>query len=98
MKSLLDIAAFVQQNGKNVTTKAIERARNEGAIDHEIHDTVLIAALFCLYNRYVDGLASVTPNDPNFYENLGKRITTNGYNRLEGGYDQLKKIVKKEER
>ncbi|MBK9491165.1 MAG: carboxymuconolactone decarboxylase family protein [Haliscomenobacter sp.] len=90
MKALLAIAALVQQSGKNVTTTAIERAKNAGASDREIHDTVLIAALFCLYNKYVDGLASVTPNEGAFYQKLGERITSNGYNRLPGGYDQLK--------
>jgi uncharacterized peroxidase-related enzyme len=91
MKALLAIAALVQQNGKNVTSKAVERAKSEGATDREIHDTVLIAALFCLYNKYVDGLASVTPTDPDYYQHLGERITTNGYNRLKTGYDHLKK-------
>ena len=91
MKALLAIAAFVQENGKKVTPESIDRAKNVGATDREIHDTVLIAALFCLYNKYVDGLATVTPTDSLFYEKLGDRITTVGYNRLPGGYDQLKK-------
>jgi hypothetical protein len=51
----------------------------------------LIAALFCLYNRYVDGLATVTPTDPAFYKGLGERLKNNGYNRLPHGYDHLKK-------
>jgi uncharacterized peroxidase-related enzyme len=91
MKALLAIAALVQQNGKNVSDTAITRAKNAGATDREIHDTVLIAALFCLYNKYVDGLASVTPADPAFYTVLGERIVHHGYNRLPGGYDHLKK-------
>jgi uncharacterized peroxidase-related enzyme len=91
MKALLNIAAMVQQNGKNVTSDAIDRAKNAGATDREIHDTVLIAALFCLYNKYVDGLASATPTDPGFYEKLGDRIVHHGYNRLPGGYEHLKK-------
>ena len=90
LKSLLNIASSVQENGKRVTKAAVERARLHGATDLEIHDTVLIAALFCLYNKYVDGLASFTPTDPLFYDNLGERITTVGYNRLPGGYDPLK--------
>lgn len=90
MKALLDIAASVQENGKKVTESKVERAKNAGATDREIHDTVLIAALFCLYNKYVDGLASFTPTEPTFYQKLGERITTIGYNRLPGGYDQLK--------
>ena len=90
MKALLTIAAAVQQSGKNVTQEMIKAAKSNGATDREIHDTVLIAALFCLYNRYVDGLATVTPNDPKFYEGLGERITHHGYNRLPQGYEHLK--------
>ena len=89
MKALLNIAALVQQNGQLVTTAAAERARQAGATDREIHDTVLIAALFCLYNKYVDGLASVTPADPAYYAQLGDRIVHHGYNRLPGGYAHL---------
>ena len=91
MKTLLMIAAQVQESGRSVTPAAIAAAKGEGASDREIHDTVLIAALFCLYNRYVDGLATVTPADPAFYEGLGERITHHGYNRLQQGYDHLKK-------
>ncbi len=90
MKALLAIAAHVQKNGREVTTADVTRAREHGATDREIHDTVLIAALFCLYNKYVDGMASMTPGDPAFYQKLGERITTIGYNRLPGGYDHLK--------
>ena len=91
MKSLLSIAALVQQNGRNVSSSSIERAKNAGASDMEIHDTVLIASLFCLYNKYVDGLASVTPNENSFYQKLGERIVNHGYSRLPSGYDHLKK-------
>jgi uncharacterized peroxidase-related enzyme len=90
MKALLHIAALVQQSGKAVTDEAIAAAREAGATDIEIHDTVLIAALFCLYNRYVDGLATVTPADPAFYNGLGLRLQQHGYNRLPQGYDHLK--------
>jgi uncharacterized peroxidase-related enzyme len=90
MKALLHIAALVQQSGKAVTAEAITAAKEAGATDLEIHDTVLIAALFCLYNRYVDGLATMTPVDPAFYEGLGKRLKDHGYNRLPQGYDHLK--------
>ncbi len=90
MKALLAIAVQVQQGGKNVTTKAVKKAKANGATDLEIHDTVLIAALFCLYNRYVDGLSTVTPTDPTFYTGLGKRLKDHGYNRLPQGYGHLK--------
>jgi len=91
MKALLTIASQVQISGKSVTVAAIRKAKEEGATDIEIHDTVLIAALFCLYNRYVDGLATVTPTDPMFYKGLAERLKNHGYNRLPQGYDHLKK-------
>jgi uncharacterized peroxidase-related enzyme len=89
MKALLQIAALVQKSGKDVTKHSIERAKEVGATDVEIHDTVLIAALFSLYNRYVDGLSTVTPTDPSFYKGLADRISKS-YNRLPQGYDHLK--------
>lgn len=89
MKCLLSIAEKVQVSGKSVTPELIEKAKSNGATDIEIHDTVLIASLFCLYNRYVDGLSTVTPDNPIFYENLASRISS-GYNRLPQGYDHLK--------
>ena len=91
MKTLLTIAAQVQESGKRVTTESIKKAKEAGATDIEIHDTVLIAALFCLYNRYVDGLSTVTPTDLQFYKGLGQRLKDHGYNRLPQGYDHLKK-------
>jgi len=91
LKALLTIASMVRESGKAVTKEAIDTAKAEGATDIEIHDTVLIAALFCLYNRYVDGLATLTPADPAFYKGLGERLKNHGYNRLPQGYDHLKK-------
>lgn len=90
MKALLMIASQVQVSGRQVTAAAIANAKSAGATDIEIHDTVLIAALFCLYNRYVDGLATVTPGQPDFYKTLAERITRHGYTRLPQGYDHLK--------
>jgi uncharacterized peroxidase-related enzyme len=66
MKALLTIAKAVGKSGRLVMPEMIEAARKEGVTDRELHDTVLISALFSLYNRYVDGLASVTPEDPAF--------------------------------
>jgi uncharacterized peroxidase-related enzyme len=79
LKSLLAIAAKVQQGGLRVTTADVERARTEGATDVEIHDTVLIAAAFCMFNRYVDGLATFTPADPKDYDEMGRRMARDGY-------------------
>jgi len=79
MKALLGIARAVQVSGKNVTTHMVDTARSAGATDLEIHDTVLIAALFSLYNRLVDGFASVTPAEPAFYERLAVILKDKGY-------------------
>jgi len=85
MKALLAIAGSVQKGGKNVTSEQVEAARHEGATDKDIHDTVLIAAAFCMFNRYVDGLATVAPSDPNIYRYRAARITQKGYS-AEGEY------------
>ena len=79
MKTLLAIAGKVQKGGKHVTTEDIARAREQGATDKEIHDTVLIAAAFCMYNRYVDGLATSQPLDPEIYREIGKLTAQLGY-------------------
>jgi uncharacterized peroxidase-related enzyme len=79
LKALLNIAGKVQQNGKAVTEADIAAAREQGASDRDIHDTVLIAATFCMFNRYVDGLNSYTPTDQAAYAEMGKRMTTLGY-------------------
>ena len=79
LKALLTIAGKVQQGGKQVTSADVECARAEGATDTEIHDTVLIAAAFSMYNRYVDGLATLTPTDPAVYDQMGRRMASQGY-------------------
>ena len=79
LKALLVIAARVQQGGKQVTASDIERARAAGATDIEIHDAVLIAAAFCMFNRYVDGLATFTPTDEKAYDEMGQRMANEGY-------------------
>jgi uncharacterized peroxidase-related enzyme len=91
MKALLTIASQVQESGTSVTQAAVNLAKEAGATDLEIHDTVLIAALFCLYNRYVDGLATVAPSDPTYYAEMAERLKTSGYYRPAEGYDHLKK-------
>jgi len=84
LKALLTIAGKVQQGGKQVTDTDIDQARAEGATDVEIHDTVLIAAAFCMYNRYVDGLATLTPTDAAIYDQMGQRMAKEGYVRPGG--------------
>jgi hypothetical protein len=79
MKALLKIAACVQKSGKEVKPGHIEAARHAGASDEDIHDTVLIAAAFCMYNRYVDGLGTRLPAGMEEYIPMGKRLATTGY-------------------
>jgi hypothetical protein len=79
LKALLRIAGEVQRGGKNVTAASVSAARELGATDMEIHDTVLIAAAFCMYNRYVDGLATWQPTDEPMYAEMGKHLASVGY-------------------
>jgi uncharacterized peroxidase-related enzyme len=79
LKALLAIAGKVQQDGKRVSAEDIAQARAHGATDIEIHDTVLIAAAFCMYNRYVDGLGTWQPRDESMYAEMGKHLAEHGY-------------------
>ena len=79
LKTLLTIAAAVQQGGLNVTAELVAEARAAEATDLEIHDTVLIAAVFCMFNRYVDGLATIAPEDPALYAAGAQRLINHGY-------------------
>lgn len=79
LKALLTIAGKVRQDGKLVTAADVEAARAQGATDREIHDTVLIAAAFCMFNRYVDGLGTWQPRDPSLYVEMGKTLAEQGY-------------------
>ena len=79
LRALLLIAAEVQQGGKHVRAQDVEAAREAGANDQEIHDTVLIAAAFCMFNRYVDGLATTVPEDPAVYAANAEGIVSKGY-------------------
>jgi uncharacterized peroxidase-related enzyme len=79
LKALLAIAAAVARSGRAVTAGHVAQAREAGATDVEIHDTVLIAATFCMFNRYVDGLATTAPDDPAVYAAGAQRLITQGY-------------------
>ena len=79
LRALLAIAGKVQRGGKQVTADDVAKAREVGATDLEIHDTVLIAAAFCMYNRYVDGLGTWQPTDPGMYAQMGEHLAREGY-------------------
>ena len=86
LKALLVIAAKVQRGGKNVSPADVDAARAQGATDIEIHDTVLIAAAFCMYNRYVDGLDTWQPRDEALYLERGKKTAREGYVQMSKEY------------
>jgi len=79
LRALLNVAHQVQKGGKHVTDEDIAAARAAGASDQEIHDTVLIAAAFCMFNRYVDGLATWAPQPNEAYKEMGERMAFVGY-------------------
>ncbi|MFD7659226.1 carboxymuconolactone decarboxylase family protein [Actinosynnema sp. NPDC059797] len=79
LRALLAVADAVQRSGREVTAELVGAARAAGATDLEIHDTVLIAAAFCMFNRYVDGLGTARPDDPSAYEGVARNVVANGY-------------------
>jgi hypothetical protein len=79
MKALLALAGRVRDSGRAVRDDDVARARSAGATDTEIHDTVLIAAAFCMFNRYVDGLGTWTPDDREGYRQRARLVTEHGY-------------------
>jgi uncharacterized peroxidase-related enzyme len=79
MSALLTIAGKVRVDGRSVSADDVDAAREAGADDQSIHDTVLIAAAFSMYNRYVDGLATTVPLDPAMYQPMGEDLATRGY-------------------
>lgn len=79
MKALLVIAGKVQKSGRLVSEEDVARARSAGAEDEEIHHAVLISAAFCMYNRYVDGLATWAPDEPGMYDQHGAELASKGY-------------------
>ena len=79
LKALLTIAGKVQEDARQVSEADVSLARSHGAVDRDIHDTVLIAATFCMFNRYVDGLATLTPEESAAYIPMGERMATKGY-------------------
>jgi uncharacterized peroxidase-related enzyme len=79
LRALLRIAGAVRDDGRTVTSDLVEAAQDAGATDVEIHDTVLIAAAFCMFNRYVDGLGTVAPDDPLAYVGAARRVVEHGY-------------------
>lgn len=81
LRALLRLAGAAVHGGQHVTAADVATAREAGATDDDIHDTILIAAAFCMLNRYVDGLATATPTDQSLYDQMGARLAHDGYRR-----------------
>jgi uncharacterized peroxidase-related enzyme len=82
LKALLKIALLVREDGRKVDDASVDAAKALGASEVEIHDTVLIAAAFCMFNRYVDGLATRLPDSPEVYQERARQIVKSGYLRV----------------
>lgn len=80
LKKLLEIAVVVQESGSpDISSVAVDAAKKEGATDMDIHDTVLIAAMFCMFNRYVDGSKTEMPGDMEAFISGGRILAQHGY-------------------
>ena len=80
LRALLLIAAKVQKSARSVSSTDVALATQLGATERDIHDTVLIAAAFCMYNRYVDGLQTMAPpRGDQAYLEMGEMLGTKGY-------------------
>jgi uncharacterized peroxidase-related enzyme len=89
MRALLAIADRVREDGRLVSDGDVARARAAGADDRMIHDTVLIAAAFCMFNRYVDGLGTWAPTEPETYAQIGRMLAETGYGQTTGAAASL---------
>lgn len=78
MQALLHLADLVAERGDRVTQEDVARAVAAGATQEAVHDTVLVAAAFCMFNRYVDGLGATTPPE-GAYDEMGRMLATGGY-------------------
>ncbi len=80
LKALLRIAGKVQKDARSVNKKDVEAAIALGSTERDVHDAVLIASAFCMFNRYVDGLGTIAPpRDSPAYAKMGEMLATKGY-------------------
>lgn len=79
MRVLLSISGQVQKGGRHMREEDVALAREARADDKAFHDTVLIAAAFCMFNRYVDGLATWAPQNEDDFVETGARLAGQGY-------------------
>jgi uncharacterized peroxidase-related enzyme len=77
LQAFLLIAKQVKEC-KRPAKSLVDQARLAGATDQEIHDVVLIAAMFCMFNRYVEGL-DTTFNSIEEVNNDGRLLAKYGY-------------------
>ncbi|MBU3679384.1 MAG: hypothetical protein FGM32_07230 [Candidatus Kapabacteria bacterium] len=79
VNALARLACAVRDGGKSVSQNLIDDAASLGATELEIHDSILIGAAFCMFNRYVDGLDTPTPPDAELYDDMGATRAQQGY-------------------
>ncbi len=76
MRALLAVASKVQTSGLDVTDDDIAAVRAAGANDEDLHDTVLVAAAFCMFNRTWTGSPQTRPPTPRFTRSSAKTSPT----------------------
>ncbi len=79
LRALLKIARAVALNVAPVSDELMQAARDSGADDVSLHDAVLVAASFCMFNRYVESLRTFAPEDSQAYAAMGERLARVGY-------------------
>lgn len=77
---IVAIAVLTAQNDPaEVKRASLEAIEKELLTEREIHDIVLIASAFCMYNRYVSCLDAPVPQEDAAYEAMAERIYNEGY-------------------
>ena len=79
-RALLAIAEHVRVHVTPLPRELVDAARAAGADDVAVHDVALVAAAFSMFNRYVESLDALTPDEGSeAYAASAERLTTTGY-------------------
>jgi len=79
LAGLVTLARAVAASPHGRADAEAQAARQAGASDRDLHDTILVTGLFCLFNRYVDGLGVPEPASEADYGPMGRRLASQGY-------------------
>lgn len=79
INAILNIVKCIHLGGKHVGASQIDAAKKIGITEMEIHDTVLISSMFCMFNRYIDGLGLESTDTELSFKQRAKQIAENGY-------------------